>query len=237
MFSGIWFYFFNKSPQKENQIQEESQILMRNQNQSAISEIKKTKQNKTELKIPEELTLIILDDAVRIYFDNFGDECYKTKGIIEPQLKLPKTDFGTWTDEEINALASQKYDLVYKALRPKLTIQDYEYSYEISDLNNDGVDEFIVEPQSLCALGSGSLRGGTGNGAFLFYQKFNNNWKNIGEINGSGYELLETTNENYRNLRSFWNLSASCYKETLYKWDKEKLFYKSNSFKDVGVCD
>ena len=221
----------------DGKIIEKNQISTRNQNQNAIFEIKKNEQNKTELKIPQELIPIMIDDALVEYFNNFSYECYETKGITEPQLKFPKIDLSALTNEELNTFSSKKYALVYKVLRSELTIQDYEYSYEIFDLNNDGVDEFIIEPRSLCASGKGSLRGGTNNGSFLFYQKLNNNWKNIGEISGSRYEVLETNNENYRDLRSLWNFSASCYKETNYKWDKEKLFYKINSSKDIGSCD
>lgn len=223
-------YYQQNKRQKQSFTNTNQQIVL-----SKEMDKKGNNSQNSQQAMPDDLVPLMLNDAIKVYIDNSGYECFEAKDIVEP--KLPAIiNFNNISKEEIAAREQLYYSLLFKELRPKLTIQDYDYSYKTVDLDGDGIMEFIIEPNSLCASQKSSLRGASNNGAFLIYQKINGNWRNIGEINGNNYELLGNTVDNYRDLMALWHISATCYTETTYEWNKAKLTYEAIKSKDIGSC-
>jgi len=95
----------------------------------------------------------------------------------------------------------------------------FRYIYDITDLNDDEIEEFIIAPMSYCGR---PIRGASGNGPFYVLQKEDNTWISIGRLEGNVYGVSNKKTDSYRDIMTHWHKDSGSY----YLWDKSISTYK-----------
>ena len=105
-----------------------------------------------------------------------------------------------------------------------ITSQDSDFDLEKVDLNTDGIEEFIFAAGWICGE---LIRGASGNGPFLIYQKINDSWVSIGgEIWGLSYLVKDGKTDGYQDIETTAHLSVSSGLSMVWKWQKSELKYQ-----------
>ena len=106
---------------------------------------------------------------------------------------------------------------------------DSAYGYESVDLNEDGEKEFIISPWGSCRMEFG--RGASGNGPIFVFQKIDNKWEIIGEVEGNSLTVVDSQTNGFYDISSYHHMSAIDGVETLYQYDSS---YREISKRDVA---
>jgi hypothetical protein len=114
---------------------------------------------------------------------------------------------------------------------------DVGYKAEEIDLNNDGRNEIIVEGGScIYESYSSNIGGATGNKSFRIFQWRENNWVEIGNLDGTSYSVKETKTNGYHDIIDDTRLGAAgCHRLlTYYKWDGS--YYRPTMEEEKNAC-
>jgi hypothetical protein len=114
---------------------------------------------------------------------------------------------------------------------------DVGYKTEEIDLNDDGKKEVIAEGGSCIYEFYSSFMGGvTGNKLFHVFQWRENNWVEIGNLDGLSYSIKETKTNGYHDIVDDARLgSAGCDRLlTYYKWDGS--YYRPIIAEEENAC-
>lgn len=114
--------------------------------------------------------------------------------------------------------------------------EGYSDSSQFFDLNSDGVEEFIVYPIEVCKK---IIRGASGNGPIYVFQKNDDTWVNIGELNGNSLRVGMEKKNGYYILETNYHMSAVSgimylYEYTLTDTDGGKGIYREVSESEYG---
>lgn len=99
--------------------------------------------------------------------------------------------------------------------KSNLSSRDFEFKSEVVDLNGDEINEYIVTPNTVC---NSLVRGASGNGDIFVYQKTQNGWKQIRELEGNLLVVKPEKTDSYKNIVTNWHISALVESLTLYQW-------------------
>lgn len=103
--------------------------------------------------------------------------------------------------------------------------EDFDFGFEVVDLNNDGEKKFILMPWEVC--GNNLVRGASGNGQILVVSKISGKWDIVGDFRGNAYDVLKKKTNGYSDIVTHSHYSAFSGVETIYRWTKElKTGYK-----------
>ena len=130
-------------------------------------------------------------------------------------------------------IAKKDYAGLDSCGKKEITINDYQYNFKETDLNSDKTNEFIIVPIGFC--NSTDFIGAQGNGQNYIFEKINGVWKNIGNIEGNGYQILERKTDGYFDIVATWHLGADALGLVYYKWQKLEMLYKEISTKDIEI--
>lgn len=108
------------------------------------------------------------------------------------------------------------------------TLEDFKlYDFKKIDLNEDGIDEFILGEGLGCGL---SLRGGFGNGTFEVYQKINGIWKEIASaLQGNNLDVLTTKHHGYLDLQTYFHNSTLEGALIMYQYENGNYVYSTST--------
>ena len=104
-------------------------------------------------------------------------------------------------------------------------------SSESVDLNSDGVAEFIIFPDWIC----GDDRGASGNGPIYVFEKTEENWKKIGDLEGNIHFIEKNKTNEYHDISIYWHLGGGSGINKLYQWDKSVLSYILKESKKIEI--
>jgi len=100
---------------------------------------------------------------------------------------------------------------------------NYNFQKQKIDLNNDGLNEVIVTPLSVC---KSSVRGASNNGDFIIFRYQLDRWLVSGRIFGLKFDVLDTAQNGYRNIETRSHLSAGKQQADLWQWDNNESLYR-----------
>lgn len=114
--------------------------------------------------------------------------------------------------------------------------EGYSDSSQYFDLNSDGVEEILVYPIEVCGF---VIRGASGNGPIYVFQKNDDTWVNIGELNGNRLRVGMEKKNDYYILETNYHMSAVSgitylYEYTLTDTDNGKGIYREVSESEYG---
>lgn len=101
------------------------------------------------------------------------------------------------------------------------------------DLNDDGIEEFVIFPYWFC--GEMAFRGVSGNGPIYMFQKTGGEWKNVGRLDGNGIEIERKKTKGYLNLFTFWHLGTDSSQVNYYIWDGAGYAKEKSEEIEVGI--
>ncbi len=101
-----------------------------------------------------------------------------------------------------------------------LSTDDFQFNAAAIDLNQDGQAEYMVEPYEVCGQ---MIRGASGNGPYMVYQKVNSEWQEIGVLEGNGYSILGEKTNGFYDIQTSWHDSATSYYVSLYQAEKDEI--------------
>lgn len=182
------------------------------------------------------------------------------KKIEIPEIKIPKKekvpDYTTSEAKEIvptpvekkipNELANIFREEINKDLMQDLRYRDDISSFGIEgveepsidcdrpesvDLNNDTIEEFIIFPYWFC----GGIRGAAENGPIYIFQKINEDWKNIGRLDGNKIDIEKSKTNGYYDIETFMHLGAGSAIVNSYQWEESILSYELKKSEETEV--
>ena len=83
--------------------------------------------------------------------------------------------------------------------------EGYRDDSKYFDLNSDGVDEILIFPVEICGF---IIRGASGNGPIYVFQKNNEEWVKIGDLEGNLLRAGPDKTNGYYNLNTNYHMSA-----------------------------
>jgi hypothetical protein len=104
---------------------------------------------------------------------------------------------------------------------------NYDFQKQEIDLNNDGLNEVIVTPLSVCEF---SVRGASANGDFIIFAYQSENWVTIGRVFGLRFSVLDVVSNGYKDIETHSHLSAGKQQVDLWQWDDNETMYKRTRF-------
>lgn len=84
------------------------------------------------------------------------------------------------------------------------------------DLNSDGTDELLILPIEICG---NVIRGASGNGPIYIFQKNNEEWVKIGELNGNLLRIENEKTNGYNKLNTNYHMSVNSGIDYFYEYE------------------
>lgn len=84
------------------------------------------------------------------------------------------------------------------------------------DLNSDGTDELLILPIEICG---NVIRGASGNGPIYIFQKNNEGWVKIGELNGNLLRIENEKTNGYNRLNTNYHMSVNSGIDYFYEYE------------------
>jgi len=129
-------------------------------------------------------------------------------------------------------IKDQKENINQFCLQKQITINDFEFVSESVDLNEDGVKEFIITPGMICKE---AIRGASGNGPIIIYQKMDGLWTNIGDLEGNMYAVKQEESNAYKKIVTYSHMSAYSGIVTYYRWNKLNSIYEKEISNEINL--
>lgn len=151
-----------------------------------------------------------------------GEACFDFKGNVEGPI------MEGITDESLHKIIVRyivesvtEYSVDFSESICKL--QTITVEGEQTDLNDDGVPEYIVYPEGVYLNDNliDTVRGASGNGPIFVFGNLQGKWTLIGNLGGNSVTPLSRSNKGYLNLAAYWHMSAVSGIIDEYAWNGE----------------
>jgi hypothetical protein len=172
------------------------------------------------------LTVLVMSVAVYLFSSS-------TPGVRNTDILLSVSSAPMETPRPAlsTSLAMSKIPVVLKQLIEQdvqdsfvdISFDTVTYSSQNEDFNNDGIFEHVIRDFIFDDI---PWAGASGNGPIMLYGIIDDDWKNIGTVEGNTYYLLESMTHGYRDIQTTWHMSATTYIMTTYLWNESLNSYE-----------